>query len=310
MVEERWNAEGPGRVPVPIAPPQGNRYRPDLVGGKRGSMSTTGRLGADLTARGDAMALSRRLALPAIGAGLLGGLFMIVVMILVMGASGMGYASPLNLGMASFVYTITPPLAMFPTLMTMMGITLPAPVMSQLAGAIHSGHIPAAMVAKLGPMLVSMHVPAAKVQMIGQLMTGHATNATVATLMSQLPPSARNAVMAAMPVSAGHVVVGSILHFAFAAFLGVAFFAIIAGGAWFVPALRSPMALMAAGVIGGAVVYVINRWALLPTVNPMMRLVPQIAFFLAHLLFGLLVGTILAMALRRGPVRDLLPAAR
>ena len=273
-------------------------------------MSTTGRLGAGPTEGGNAAALGRRLALPAVGAGLLGGLFMIVVMILVMGASGMGYASPLNLGMASFAYTITPPLAMFPTLMTMMGITLPTPVMSQLAGAIHSGHIPAAMVANLGPMLVSMHVPAAKVQMIGQLMTGHATNTTVATLMSQLPPSARNAVMAAMPVSAGHVVVGSILHFAFAAFLGVAFFAIIAGAAWFVPALRSPMALMAAGVIGGAVVYVINRWALLPTVNPMMRLVPQIAFFLAHLLFGLLVGTILAMALRRGPVRDLLPAVR
>ena len=273
-------------------------------------MSTNRRFGASPKTGGDAAALGRRLALPAVGAGLLGGLFMIVVMILVMGASGMGYASPLNLGMASFVYTITPPLAMFPTLMTMMGITLPAPVMSQLAGAIHSGHIPAAMVAKLGPMLVSMHVPSAKVQMIGQLMTAHATNATVATLMSQLPPSARNAVMAAMPVSAGHVVVGTILHFAFAIFLGVTFFAIIAAAAWFFPALRSPMALMAAGVIGGAVVYVINRWALLPTVNPMMRLVPQIAFFLAHLLFGLLVGTILAMALRRGPVQDLLPAAR
>jgi len=254
--------------------------------------------------------LARRLALPAIGAGLLGGLFMIVVMILVMGTSGMGYASPLNLGTASFVYTVTPPLAMFPTLMAMMGIALPAPVMGQLSTAIHSGHIPAAMVQKLGPMLVSMHVPAAKVQMIGQLMTGHATNATVANLMHQLPPSARNAVMAAMPVSAGHVATGSILHFAFAAFLGVAFFAIITRAAWFAPALRSPMMLMAAGVIGGAVVYVINRWALLPHANPMMSLVPQIAFFLAHLLFGLIVGTVLAMVLRRDRVRELLPALR
>lgn len=256
------------------------------------------------------MALGRRLALPAVGAGLLGGLFMIVVMILVMGASGMGYASPLNLGMASFVYTVTPPLAMFPTLMAMMGIKLPAPVMSQLAGAIHSGHIPAARVAKLGPMLVSMHVPAAKVQMIGQLMTGRATNSTVAALMSQLPPSARNAVMAAMPVSAGHVLVGSVLHFAFAAFLGIAFFAMIAEVVWFVPALRSPMALMAAGVVGGAVVYVLSRWALLPPTNPMMGLVPQIAFLLAHLLFGLVVGTMLAMVLRRDRARNLLPAAR
>lgn len=114
----------------------------------------------------DAAALARRLVLPGIGAGLLGGLFMIVVMILVTGASGMGYATPLNLGMASFVYTITPPLAMFPMLMTMMGITLPAPAMSQMATAIHSGHIPAAMMSKLGSMLVSMHVPATKVHMI------------------------------------------------------------------------------------------------------------------------------------------------
>lgn len=273
-------------------------------------MSTNRRFGASPSTGGDAAALSRRLALPAIGAGLLGGLFMIVVMILVMGTSGMGYASPLNLGMASLVYTITPPLAMFPTLMAMMGIKLPAPVMSQLSGAIHSGHIPAAMVAKLGPMLVAMHVPVAKVQMIGQLMTGHATNATVATLMNQLPPSARNAVMAAMPVSAGHVVVGTILHFAFAAFLGVAFFAIIAAAAWFFPVLRSPMALMAAGVIGGAVVYVINRWAILPPIDPMMGLVPQIAFFLAHLLFGLVVGTMLAMTFRRDGTGGLLPAAR
>ncbi|MGH8994591.1 MAG: hypothetical protein ACRDYB_00880 [Acidimicrobiales bacterium] len=67
---------------------------------------------------------------------------------------------------------------------------------------------------------------------------------------------------------------------------------------------------MAAGVVGGAVVYVVNRWGLLPHTNPMMSLVPQIAFFLAHLLFGLIVGTVLAMALRRGSVRDLLPAAR
>ncbi|MGH9305101.1 MAG: hypothetical protein ACRDZ5_11955, partial [Acidimicrobiales bacterium] len=80
-------------------------------------------------------------------------------------------------------------------------------------------------------------------------------------------------------------------------------FAIIAGAAWFAPFLRNPMVLMAAGVIGGAIVYVINRWALLPPTNPMMALVPQIAFFLVHLLFGLVVGTALAMTLRRGPVR-------
>ncbi|HEY5986192.1 MAG TPA: hypothetical protein VIV12_07445 [Streptosporangiaceae bacterium] len=87
-------------------------------------MQTTtvnGRLGF----RGDAAVMARRLFGPAIVAGLLGGLAMIVVMILVMGAAGMGYATPLNLGMAAFVFTITPPMSMLPRLMGLMGIHLP-----------------------------------------------------------------------------------------------------------------------------------------------------------------------------------------
>lgn len=262
-----------------------------------------------MTAAGTARAFARRLTFPAVAGGLAGGLAMIVLMILVMGASGMGYATPLNIGMASFVFTITPPLAMFPQLMSMMGISLPAPAMSQLSAAIHSGHIPTAMVHKLGPMLMKMHVPATKVHMVGQLMTGHATNATVATLMGQLPTSARDAVMAAMPVSASHVVVGTILHFAVATFLGLTFFVVISAAAWLMPVLRSPMALVGAGVSGGAIVYVVNRWVILPATNPMMGLVPQLAFFFAHLLFGLIVGLALAMAFRREDVRQLLPAA-
>ena len=129
---------------------------------------------------------------------------------------------------------------MFPTLITMMGIKLPAPVMAQFAGPIDSGHIPAAMVAKLGPMLASVHVPAAKVQLIGQLMTGHLTNGTVATLLNQLRPSTRNAVTAAMPVNTSHVAVGTILHLAFAVFLVVTFFALIARAAWFLLSLADP----------------------------------------------------------------------
>jgi len=263
------------------------------------------------TARGDVRVLARRLGGPAVCAGIVGGLLMIVVMILVMGTSGGGYASPLNLGMPAFVTTITPPLSMLPSLMAAMGITLPAAAMAQLAPAIAHGPMSMTAAQHFGTMLLAMHIPAPKVQMMGLLMTGHATNGTVATLLSQLSPTARNAVMAAMPVSAGHIVVGSILHFAFAAFLGVAFFAIIGAAAWFgLPGLRSPMGLMTAGVIGGALVYVINRWALLPSANPMMGLVPQLAFFLAHLLFGLVVGTAIAMSFRRPAVSAALPATR
>jgi hypothetical protein len=45
-------------------------------------------------------------------------------------------------------------------------------------------------------------------------------------------------------------------------------------------------------VIGGAIVYAVMRWGLglLPSVNPQMAFVPQTAFFLAHLLFGLVAA--------------------
>jgi hypothetical protein len=46
-------------------------------------------------------------------------------------------------------------------------------------------------------------------------------------------------------------------------------------------------------------VYVVMRWRLLPSVNPLMAFVPQTAFFLAHLLFGLVAGAVLAMTFRR-----------
>jgi uncharacterized membrane protein len=74
--------------------------------------------------------------------------------------------------------------------------------------------------------------------------------------------------------------------------------------------MRTSAGLVAASVAGGAIVYVVNRWALLPPTNPMMALVPQIAFFLAHLLFGLVVGVVLAAAFQRGNVAGLLPASQ
>jgi hypothetical protein len=261
--------------------------------------------------RGDAGLLARRLFGPALLAGLLGGLAMIVVMILVMGAAGKGYASPLNLGMAAFVVTITPPMSMLPRLTGLMGIHLPPSAAAPLMAAAHGSHISPMMMHKLGAMLTGMHVPAATVSQLGLLMSGKATSSTTASLMSMMSPSARAMVMNAMPVSAGHVVAGSILHFAFAGFLGVAFATVIGAAAWArIPGMSSPAGIMSAGVIGGAIVYVITRWGLLPPVNPLMAFVPQIAFFLAHLLFGLVVGVMLAMAFRRSSVAAALPASR
>jgi hypothetical protein len=291
-----------------------SQYRPGGNGSANqegGGMSTT-----TVTQRqgfkGDAGRLARRLFGPARAAeDVVGGLAMIVVMILVMGAAGMGYPTPLNLGMAAFVFTITPPMSMLSSLMGLMGIHLPPSAAGPLMAAVRSGHISPMMMDKLGAMLMGMHVPAATVSQMGLLMSGKATNSTTASLMSMMSPSARAMVMNAMPVSVGHVVAGTILHFVFAGFLGVAFAALIGAAAWArVPAMRSPAGIISAGVIGGAIVYVILRWGLLPPVNPLMAFVPQIAFFLAHLLFGLVVGVVLAVAFRRPSVAGALPASR
>jgi hypothetical protein len=250
--------------------------------------------------KGQAGSMARQLAGAGVLAGLAGGLAMIVVMILVMGASGMGYATPLNVGMASFAFTIAPPVSMLPALMPMMGIHLPASVAPQVMAAAASGHVSPALMSQLQAMLMGMHLPAATVTQIGALMSGHATNAQVAGLMSMLSPSARATVMSGMPVSAGHVLAGAVLHFAYSGFLGAAFAMVIAAAMMMrVPLLRTAGGVTAAGVTGGAVVYVIMRWGLLPSANPLMAFVPQTAFFLAHLLFGLVAGAVLAAAFRR-----------
>src|SRR5260370_20648096 len=76
-----------------------------------------------------------------------------------------------------------------------------------------------------------------------------------------------------------------------------------------VPLMRTAGGVVTAGVIGGALLYVVMRWGLLPSANPLMAFVPQIAFFLAHLLFGLIVGIVLAVPFRpRGLVRAQAPA--
>jgi hypothetical protein len=164
-----------------------------------------------------------------------------------------------------------------------------------------SGHMSPALMSHLQSMLMGMHLPAPTVTQIGALMGGHATNAQVAGLMSMLSPSARATVMSAMPVSAAHVLAGAVLHFAYAGFLGVAFAMVIAAAMMMrVPLMRTTGGVVAAGVIGGAVVYVVMRWGLLPSADPLMAFVPQTAFFLARLLFGLVVGVVLAVMFRRG----------
>lgn len=259
---------------------------------------------------GSVAIVARRLAGPGAFWGLMGGMVLALTMMIVMGASHMGFASAINIGMPAFVFTITPPLLMLPSLMTGMGLHLPASAMAQLNMAVHSGHISSAMAQQFGSMLTAMHVPAAKIQMMGMIMTGHATNSTVTSLMNSMTPSARASVMASMPLNAGHMAVGLVLHFAFSMFLGLAFFAVLGAFAWLAPrALRNRMMFSAAGVLGGAIVYAVMRYGLLPSTNPLMGFVPQIAFFVAHLLFGLIVGMGFALAYERRNIASALTAS-
>jgi hypothetical protein len=102
--------------------------------------------------------------------------------------------------------------------------------------------------------------------------------------------------------------VGLVLHVVFSAFLGVAMFAVITTLAWFGPTVsRTRSAFLTVGVVGGAVIYAIMRFGLLPSTNRMMRFVPQTAFFLSHLLFGLIVGAGFAVAFQRRGLASELP---
>jgi hypothetical protein len=242
---------------------------------------------------------ARRLAAPALGAGVGGGMLLAMLMMVVMGITGMGFLSAINVGMPAFVYTITPPLAMFPALLAVMGITLPATAMAQLGAAISSGHVSSAMMAKFASLLATMHVPMSKIHLIGLLMSGHATNQTVASLMAAMTPAARASVIAAMPTVASHLVVGLMLHLAFAAVLGLAFFGVLGALARLGAPFAGPAAAIAWGTVGGAIVYFVMRLGVLPSTNPLMAFVPQAAFFVAHLVFGATVGLAFALVTRR-----------
>lgn len=251
---------------------------------------------------GGMAAMARRVGIGGMAAGIVGGLAMIGLMIVVMGAQGSGYASPLNLGIPAFVKTITPPVPMLPTLMGMMGIHLPASAMAKVGPAFAGGHISPATMKMLSATLMSMHIPTAKLSVMNALMTGHASNTMMANLLSGMTPAARSAVMHAMPVTVAHVAIGAITHFALAAALGMAFAMMIIGvgiGQLDLAVLRTPAGILAATTLGAVAVYVVNRWVILPAIDPMMRLVPEGWFLVSHLLFGVVAGLGITMVASR-----------
>lgn len=218
--------------------------------------------------RGDIALAARRLVWSAVGAGLLGGLLLAVVMVLYVGSEGLGYASPFNVSVAAWVFPIRPPAAMLPTL-------------AKVMGPMAQGH----------PVL--LHDMMA-------LKNGHATNATVAALMGHMPLPVRAMVLSHMPVTASHVAVGVVLHFAFSVAVGLVFAAILAGLAWLrIPFASRPGGLVVASVIGGGLLFVIMYYGVLPPLNPILANAPAAAFLGAHLAYGLGVGAVMAWALSR-----------
>jgi hypothetical protein len=142
------------------------------------------------------------------------------------------------------------------------------------------------------------------------LQGGHASNATVATLMGNMPPGLRAMVMTHLPVIAGHVVVGLVIHFAFAAAMGIVFTAILTTLAWLrLPGLRGSFGIMAASTIGGGLLFVIMDFGILPLLNPIMAMAPTAAFLGAHLVYGLAVGAVVAWTLYPRKALSVLPPA-
>ncbi len=239
--------------------------------------------------------LNARLVGRGVAGGLMGGAVLAMFMMIVMAANGSGFWSPLNLGISAFAFTVVPPLSMLPSLMTLMGISLPASAMPMIQSAIASGHFTPAVMNKLVAMLTAMHVPASQIHAMAPLMSGTATNADVAALMRMMTVSQRDTMMGMMPVSPGRVIVGMMLHFMMSAVLGVVFLVIFrAARRVGLTLVEGPMGALAAGMLGGALVYAVMRWILLPPTNSMMAFVPQWAFFLAHLMFGAVVGLVVA----------------
>lgn len=94
--------------------------------------------------------------------------------------------------------------------------------------------------------------------------------------------------------SLGPVVVGLMGHMMNAVIL-TAIFALLA---WRFG--RNPIALAAAGMMWGALVFAVMWWAVVPTIDPAMGLLNGAGFFATHLIFGMVAGLGVAWA-RRAP---------
>jgi hypothetical protein len=98
--------------------------------------------------------------------------------------------------------------------------------------------------------------------------------------------------MGGQHIVASHIVVGTVLHLAMSVTAGVAFAVVLAvlirAG---ISVLTTPMGYVLAAAAGGAILYLIMMEAVAPHLNrTIVEFTPRTPFFLAHLLFGAVVG--------------------
>ena len=97
-----------------------------------------------------------------------------------------------------------------------------------------------------------------------------------------------------MPVAAGHLAAGMILHLAFSVLVGIVFITILFGlrraG---LGLLRTAPGYIGAAIAGAALLYVVMIYLVLPWANPLMcHMTPRGPFFIGHLIYGLIFGLV------------------
>ncbi len=192
--------------------------------------------------------------------GAIGGMAMAMFLMIYMAAAGMGFYSPLNIGLGSLFYTVTPPKSMLSMLTNAMG-----------------NHASPAMMAQMM-----------------SIKSGSATNRTVTSLMKAMPSGIRNTVMSSMPINASHIIVGAVAHLAFSMMLGVILalgYSIIKQYSFLPKQNRS--ALIAGSTLVSILVFLVNEYVILPIIAPMMTVLPAFPFLVAHIIFGLITGMVL-----------------
>jgi|SRR5438105_3993028 len=104
------------------------------------------------------------------------------------------------------------------------------------------------------------------------------------------------------PVQASHLLVGTTLHFAFSAVVGMAFVVVLAAirQSGLLPLLGSYAGYVAASIAGGVILYFVMWYLLLPWANSQFKeLALHGPFLVAHLVFGLVFGLVAFPLLRR-----------